>query len=510
MNSKSKSLLVVTTIALCITIAMGLTYFLNDKRLTQQFVDTNRQLVKAERSINQHQKKLIEANRRVAKLQSKLGNAKSEKAKLQSHLDYGESRPMEMNPNLGVLRFSRDQEPEILTTERHSYELTKFHTTSLIYGKHPGSKGSSYLELFDNALILVSATGIFGYVDLVSLNQDNFDMTAIDSNITEIVGYEDFFRASKVGIKDVLVLGNWIYVSFSNQLKPDCFNTSILVAEMNFNKLTFTKFFEPLDCVKRKNSYREFNAFHSGGRMVPYKGKKMLFTHGEYKYRDHAQNLDSPFGKLIAIDLETAEYQVVAMGLRDPQGLHYSTKEDTIYITDHGPQGGDEINVINNPGTGVANFGWPISSYGEHYGFKKRDYKNSKYQKAPLYKSHRAHGFIEPLIYFVPSIAISEIEPIPKEFDGVESKQFLVGSMGSNPSEGDMALHLVEFDKKDDVTNRYVIPLNERVRDIVYSTKLNKVILFLETSPAIGILETLTRPSHTRYGRDSSAVTSRP
>lgn len=388
----------------------------------------------------------------------------------------------------GAISFSQNRPAQIYAVGGHNYELNKFHTDALEYEKHPGSKGSSYLEIFANALILVSATGTIAYVNLEALKQDKFEMTKIPSNIRTIVRYKEFFQTSRMGIKDVLILGKRIYLSFTNELKPACFNTSILVAEMNLKALTFRKFFEPENCMI-KREFEHFNAHHSGGRMVPYKDSELLFSSGEYKYRNHAQSLDNPFGKVIAIDLETAEYEIVAMGLRDPQGLHYLMEEHTIYITDHGPQGGDEINIVDNPGDDVANFGWPISSYGEHYGFAERDNESIAYKKAPLYKSHKDHGFIEPAVYFDPSIAISEIEWIPKKFNGANSKQFLVGAMGNKPAEGDMALHLVQFDKDNKFSHREVIPLNERVRDILYSHEIDGVIMFLETSPAIGVLE---------------------
>ena len=57
------------------------------------------------------------------------------------------------------------------------------------------------------------------------------------------------------------------------------------------------------------------------------------------------------------------------MGHRNPQGVFYDKKEDIIYSTEHGPQGGDEINININPNpNNIKNYGWGISSYGEHYG----------------------------------------------------------------------------------------------------------------------------------------------
>ena len=67
----------------------------------------------------------------------------------------------------------------------------------------------------------------------------------------------------------------------------------------------------------------------------------------------------------------------------------------------------------------------------------------------------------------------------------MKEKQILVGSMGSNTEEGDMSLHYFTLNNKYQIMSHDVIKLDERVRDIVYIKKLNKVLLFLESSASI-------------------------
>ena len=74
------------------------------------------------------------------------------------------------------------------------------------------------------------------------------------------------------------------------------------------------------------------------------------------------------------------------MGHRNPQGLLFD-KNNIILETEHGPKGGDEINLINLGelnNDNIPNYGWPIASAGEHY----RDPNGDKYEKYPLHKSH--------------------------------------------------------------------------------------------------------------------------
>ena len=94
--------------------------------------------------------------------------------------------------------------------------------------------------------------------------------------------------------------------------------------------------------------------------------------------------------------------------------------------TEHGPLGGDEVNINKNIFY-KNNYGWPISSYGEHY---PNMVSEDAYEKAPLYKSHSQYGFIEPIKYFVPSIGISQILKVEKSFGYNQQQNYFFSSMG--------------------------------------------------------------------------------
>ena len=121
------------------------------------------------------------------------------------------------------------------------------------------------------------------------------------------------------------------------------------------------------------------------------------------------------------------------MGHRNPQGLFYDSVNNLIISTEHGPKGGDEINInlIDNK---IKNFGWPISSYGEHYPGVTKIHTNNKnlkkfLKKAPLHKSHKKYGYEEPLKYFVPSIGISEILKLNQKFTDSNAYIILASSL---------------------------------------------------------------------------------
>ena len=169
------------------------------------------------------------------------------------------------------------------------------------------------------------------------------------------------------------------------------------------------------------------------------------------------------------------------MGHRNPQGLYFDKQNNFLVETEHGPEGGDEINLIkieNIKKDKIPNYGWPISSYGEYYGGKDMLKNQKNYKKYPLYKSHSEHGFIEPLKAFVPSIAISEIVKIGKN-------KYVLGSMGRDERDGDKSLYFFELEKEK-IINLEQLKVFERIRDLKFYE--NKLYLYLEDTASIGII----------------------
>ena len=121
----------------------------------------------------------------------------------------------------------------------------------------------------------------------------------------------------------------------------------------------------------------------------------------------------------------------------------------------------------------IPNYGWPISSAGEHYGGRSKK-NESKYLKYPLYNSHKDYGYIEPLKSFVPSIGISEIAK-------VGDNQYVASSLK------DHSLYFFNLDDQKKIINLKRVEVFERIRDLLFID--NKLFLFLEDSPSIGIIQ---------------------
>ena len=110
------------------------------------------------------------------------------------------------------------------------------------------------------------------------------------------------------------------------------------------------------------------------------------------------------------------------------------------------------------------------------------------YIKAPLYKSHAEYGFDEPFKYYVPSIAISQIVDI-SNFLEIENNYYIIGALGRKNNSEQMSIHFMELDSNKNIKSYDFIQINERVRDIIYIKELEKIVLFLETSGSIAIID---------------------
>jgi hypothetical protein len=370
---------------------------------------------------------------------------------------------------------------EVIKTSLNNYYITKY--SNPIFKKN-GPK--SYIEIFNDKLILITGTGILSFTDLKNFGEKKINLKIIRNNLSELTSFDYIARNPEV-IVDMLIQKNNIFISYLNEVKKDCYGISLVMGTINFEKINFKKIFSPKECVNKKNEYGEFKMVQSGGALAIYDNNQILLTTGDYRFRDLAQNINSVFGKVLLINFKNKKYTPISAGHRNSQGIFYDKKNNNIFLSEHGPFGGDEINIIYNPLADIENFGWPISSYGEHYGGRIERNKK-KYLKAPLNKSHIKYGFTEPSIYFERSIAPSKISIIPGEFNKKDNDQIFLASLGLDNKKGRRSLHNYSLNKDQKLELTEIIALNERIRDFFYSEKKNEIFLFLENSGSIGIL----------------------
>ncbi len=144
---------------------------------------------------------------------------------------------------------------------------------------------------------------------------------------------------------------------------------------------------------------------HFGGRMVFLPDGTLVLTLGDgFTYRESAQNLKSQLGKIVRMDRDgkpvadnpfagnaDANPYVYSYGHRNVQGIAFDSSTGNLWAHEHGPRGGDELNLIKEG----ANYGWPLATTGT-------DYNGAKITP------HRSYAGTEPFVYdWTPSIAPS-------------------------------------------------------------------------------------------------------
>ncbi len=389
--------------------------------------------------------------------------------------------------NFDNIFFEKFSDKKIFS-KKNSYNLKIFHSPFLYNPIHPLAKGSAFVEETNKNIILVDSLGEIYFFNKSDFKLKKFFAKNIPNNLRGIINYQTFYDKYEYSIKDVLISDNKIYVSFTNEISKNCFNTSILVSDLKYDYLNFSVFFNPNDCVKKDNITGFFNPHIAGGRLVSFDKNHILFSTGDFQNYKLAQKEDNLFGKILKINITTKKVDIVSLGHRNVQGLKYDKNKKLIISTEHGPIGGDEINLNKLSIERILNFGWPRASYGDHYTSNKKE----RYILAPLFKSHIKHGYEEPLTYYTPSIAISEIENVHKLFETSENKleNYFVGSLGKDLDNGQLSIHHLKIDyDKPEIIKYDIIQIGERIRDIKYLEELKIVLMFLESSGSIGILE---------------------
>jgi glucose/arabinose dehydrogenase len=144
---------------------------------------------------------------------------------------------------------------------------------------------------------------------------------------------------------------------------------------------------------------------HFGSRLVFDRDGLLYITLGDRGEQDRAQRLDDHAGKIVRLHDDGrvpqanpfvkqagAKPEIFSLGNRNVQGAALHPRTGELWAHEHGPQGGDEVNVIR---AGV-NYGWPVITYGVNYGIGTK-----------IGEGTAKSGMAQPLLYWVPSIAPS-------------------------------------------------------------------------------------------------------
>lgn len=237
-----------------------------------------------------------------------------------------------------------------------------------------------------------------------------------------------------------------------------------------------------LDGVTLKNFRRIFQALplkdttlQFGSRIVFLPDDTLVVSIGDgFDFREDAQDLSNHLGKLIRLNRDGSvphdnpfvgqpgkRPEIYSYGHRNPQGLFYDTESGLLYESEHGPYGGDEINIIE-PG---VNYGWPIATFGINY-------------PGSNISPHEDHPGVQPPIkHWTPSIAPSGIAVYQGDAFAEFNGDLLVSGLAAR---GVFRLNLE--DGKVVSVQRLFHELDKRIRDVIVG-KEGELYLLTDHAP---------------------------
>ncbi len=214
----------------------------------------------------------------------------------------------------------------------------------------------------------------------------------------KLAGVPEVYSQGQGGLLDIKLHpkyseNGWIYITYSKPGKGGG-STTLMRAKLQDNQLVNQEeLYQTTPIVDSK--------VHFGSRIVFDKDNYVYFSSGERGTKENAQTLTNDHGKIHRlnddgsipkdnpfVNTPNARPSIWSYGHRNPQGLIYDAKNDLIWETEHGPKGGDELNIVEKG----KNYGWPVITYGI-------DYNDSL-----ISDISEKEGMEQPVHYWKPSI----------------------------------------------------------------------------------------------------------
>ena len=211
------------------------------------------------------------------------------------------------------------------------------------------------------------------------------------------------------GLLDVLVDQNFqsnktIYLTYSVPLEGGQ-TTRLVSASLNQNKLSNIKvIFTALPATRKTQ--------HFGSRVVQDKDGTLFFTVGDRGERKLAQDKSKHRGKLYSVN-KAGQVNMWSYGHRNAQGADFHPSTGRLWIVEHGPRGGDELNEIFKG----KNYGWPVITYGKEY------------WGPSIGEGTEKEGMEQPAYHYTPSIAISGLMIYSGKMFPEWKNQFFIGAL---------------------------------------------------------------------------------
>lgn len=278
---------------------------------------------------------------------------------------------------------------------------------------------------------------------------------------TEVKGIPAVMAKGQGGLLDIELHPNyeqngWIYLSYSKFKIEN--GTTLTATAIVRGKLKNNEFVEQQELFVSQPYTKTFH--HFGSRIAFDKKGYLYFSVGERGMeKEFPQFTNNDNGKIhrlhddgsipkdnpfVGKDPNEFHHSIFSYGQRNPQGLTLNPTTGDIWETEHGPRGGDEINIIKSG----KNYGWPTITYGIGYDGK------------PISNISKKEGMEQPITYYLPSIAPSGLTFVTGDKYPAWKGNLLIGSLRFN------YLQRVEI-KDNKVVNQEKVLLNiGRMRNV--------------------------------------------
>ncbi len=215
----------------------------------------------------------------------------------------------------------------------------------------------------------------------------------------KVQGLPAVYSNGQAGLLDIATHPNfsqnrWIYISYAKVVPGGGATT---IARFKLNGSTATNFEELIVTTPASTS-----GTHYGSRIVFDNDNFLYFSNGERGSQNNAQDLKNSHGKIHRIrddgripsdnpfvTTAGAIPSIWTFGNRNPQGLYFDKAANRLWEVEHGPRGGDELNLLEKG----KNYGWPVITYGINY------------NGTPITDITAKEGMEQPVKYWTPSIA---------------------------------------------------------------------------------------------------------
>ncbi len=267
----------------------------------------------------------------------------------------------------------------------------------------------------------------------------------------------------------------WIYLSYSHTNDDVLDKEAPALTKIVRGKIEMDQWLDQQTLFEVPDSLMPTNGNRWGCRFLFDPEGNLLFTIGDMAKDMDAQNLGKATGKVFRIRPDgsipednpfindpNALPAIFTIGNRNTQGLALHPITQEIWSTDHGPMGGDELNILKKG----ANYGWPIITYG-------RDYSGDIVSELT-----KKEGMEQPIIQWTPSIAVCAAEFCTSPHFAKWKHQLLIGALSFEE------LRLISLEGQKVVDQELILKNLGRVRDVKFSPK-GKLYIILNNPDVI-------------------------